>query len=115
MAVEQRRGRRRCSTHRRRSYSPPPVVLLGGRARHRPSFAATRRFRLSCVRSGASALGFREAPLAVITISATYGALGSEVGHAVAAALDAPFLDRAIPVEVAEQARRAARGGGIAR
>jgi hypothetical protein len=39
--------------------------------------------------------------LAVITISSAYGALGSEVGQAVAAALDAPFLDRAIPVEVA--------------
>ena len=65
MAVEQRRGQRRCSTHRRRSYAP--------------------------------------AALAVITISAAYGALGSEVGHAVAAALDAPFLDRAIPVEVASK------------
>jgi len=65
MAVEQRRGQRRCSTHRRRSYAQ------GG--------------------------------LAVITISATYGALGNEVGHAVAAAFDAPFLDRAIPVEVASK------------
>ncbi|HEX4035949.1 MAG TPA: cytidylate kinase-like family protein [Solirubrobacteraceae bacterium] len=41
--------------------------------------------------------------MTVITISSAYGALGSEVGHAVAAALDAPFLDRAIPVEVASK------------
>jgi hypothetical protein len=41
--------------------------------------------------------------LAVVTISSAYGALGSEVGHALAAMLDVPFLDRAIPVEVAER------------
>ena len=41
--------------------------------------------------------------MALVTISSAYGALGSEVGHAVAAELDVPFLDRAIPVEVAEQ------------
>jgi len=40
--------------------------------------------------------------LALVTISSAYGALGSEVGHAVAAELDVPFLDRAIPAEVAE-------------
>src|SRR5580704_15475438 len=41
--------------------------------------------------------------MALVTISAAYGALGSEVGPAVAEALGVPFLDRAIPVEVAEQ------------
>jgi chloramphenicol 3-O-phosphotransferase len=41
--------------------------------------------------------------LAVVTISSAYGALGSEVGRAVAAELDVPFLDRAIPVAVAEK------------
>lgn len=39
--------------------------------------------------------------LSIVTISSAYGALGSEVGHAVALALDVPFLDRAIPAEVA--------------
>lgn len=41
--------------------------------------------------------------LAVVTISSSYGALGSEVGRAVASELGVPFLDRAIPVEVAER------------
>jgi hypothetical protein len=41
--------------------------------------------------------------MALVTISAAYGALGSEVGHAVADELGVPFLDRAIPAEVAEQ------------
>ena len=39
----------------------------------------------------------------LVTISSAYGALGSEVGRAVAAELDVPFLDRAIPAAVAEQ------------
>jgi hypothetical protein len=41
--------------------------------------------------------------MALVTISSAYGALGGEVGRAVADALDVPFLDRAIPAEVAEQ------------
>ena len=41
--------------------------------------------------------------MALVTISSAYGALGSEVGNAVAAELGVPFLDRAIPVAVAEQ------------
>jgi cytidylate kinase len=41
--------------------------------------------------------------MALVTISAAYGALGSEVGHAVAEQLGVPFLDRAIPAAVAEQ------------
>jgi hypothetical protein len=41
--------------------------------------------------------------LAVVTISSAYGALGSEVGRAVASALEVPFLDRAIPAAVAEK------------
>jgi len=44
-----------------------------------------------------------EADLAVVTISSAYGALGSEVGRAVASQLDVPFLDRAIPAAVAEK------------
>ena len=41
--------------------------------------------------------------MTVVTISSAYGALGSEVGRAVASALDVPFLDRAIPAAVAEK------------
>jgi len=41
--------------------------------------------------------------MALVTISSAYGALGGEVGPAVAQALEVPFLDRAIPTEVAEQ------------
>ncbi len=41
--------------------------------------------------------------MALVTISSAYGALGTEVGHAVADELGVPFLDRAIPAEVAEQ------------
>lgn len=41
--------------------------------------------------------------MAVVTISSAYGALGSEVGRAVASELGVPFLDRAIPVGVAEK------------
>ena len=41
--------------------------------------------------------------MAVVTISSAYGALGSEVGRAVASALEVPFLDRAIPAAVAEK------------
>ncbi|WP_026117923.1 cytidylate kinase-like family protein [Nocardiopsis alkaliphila] len=37
----------------------------------------------------------------VVTISATYGAGGSMIGPAVAARLDVPFLDRALPTAVA--------------
>jgi cytidylate kinase len=38
----------------------------------------------------------------VVTISAAYGAGGAIVGRAVAAELDVPFLDRAIPLAVAQ-------------
>src|SRR5580692_10616201 len=41
--------------------------------------------------------------MALVTISAAYGALGGEVGPAVAQELGVPFLDRAIPIGVAEQ------------
>ena len=41
--------------------------------------------------------------MALVTISSAYGALGGEVGRAVADELGVPFLDRAIPAEVAEQ------------
>jgi cytidylate kinase len=39
----------------------------------------------------------------VVTVSASYGAGGSEIGPAVAEALGLPFVDRAIPVEVARK------------
>ena len=39
----------------------------------------------------------------VVTISASYGAHGDKIAHAVAEQLDLPFLDRAIPVAVAHQ------------
>jgi cytidylate kinase len=38
-----------------------------------------------------------------VTISASYGANGDRIGHAVAERLDLPFLDRAIPATVARQ------------
>ncbi|HEU4658617.1 MAG TPA: cytidylate kinase-like family protein [Capillimicrobium sp.] len=40
---------------------------------------------------------------AVVTLSACYGAGGSEIGPALAQRLGVPFLDRAIPREVAER------------
>jgi len=39
----------------------------------------------------------------VVTLSATFGAGGSEIGPAVADALGLPFVDRAIPTRVAEK------------
>ena len=39
----------------------------------------------------------------VVTISASYGAHGDMVGHALVERLDLPFLDRAIPAAVAHQ------------
>ena len=39
----------------------------------------------------------------VVTVSASYGAGGSEIGPAVAVVLGLPFVDRAIPVEVARK------------
>lgn len=41
--------------------------------------------------------------MGVVTVSASYGAGGSEIGPAVAAALGLPFVDRAIPVGVAHK------------
>ncbi len=41
--------------------------------------------------------------MGVVTVSASYGAGGSEVGPAVAAALGLPFVDRAVPVGVARK------------
>src|SRR5580700_2204756 len=38
-----------------------------------------------------------------VTISATYGAHGDQIGHGVAERLRLPFLDRAIPATVARQ------------
>jgi cytidylate kinase len=45
----------------------------------------------------------RSGPVRTITISASYGAGGDEVSRRVAELLSLPFLDRAIPVEVAEE------------
>jgi cytidylate kinase len=39
----------------------------------------------------------------VVTVSASYGAGGSEIGPAVAAALGLPFVDRAVPAQVARK------------
>src|SRR3954469_11950758 len=39
--------------------------------------------------------------MTVVTISASYGAGGSEIGPRVAERLGAPFIDRAVPVAVA--------------
>lgn len=41
--------------------------------------------------------------MSVVTINASYGAGGSEIGPAVAARLRLPFVDRAIPVSVARE------------
>jgi cytidylate kinase len=41
--------------------------------------------------------------MALVTISAAYGALGSEVGRRLADRLDVPFLDRAITAGVAQR------------
>lgn len=41
--------------------------------------------------------------MGVVTVSASYGAGGSEIGPEVAAALALPFVDRAIPVGVARK------------
>jgi cytidylate kinase len=41
--------------------------------------------------------------MALVTISAAYGALGSEVGRRLADRLEVPFLDRVITAEVAER------------
>lgn len=41
--------------------------------------------------------------MGVVTVSASYGAGGSEIGPAVAEALGLPFVDRAVPVEVARK------------
>ena len=41
--------------------------------------------------------------MGVVTVSASYGAGGSEIGPAVAGALGLPFVDRAIPVGVARK------------
>ncbi len=41
--------------------------------------------------------------MTLVTLSAPYGAGGSQVGPAVAERLGVPFVDRAIPTEVAER------------
>ena len=62
--------------------------------------------------------------MALITLSASYGSGGSRVGPELAAALDVPFLDRAIPSAVADHlhvaedevlAREESPGGLLAR
>ena len=41
--------------------------------------------------------------MTLVTLSAPYGAGGSQVGPEVAERLDVPFVDRAIPTAVAER------------
>ena len=41
--------------------------------------------------------------MGIVTVSASYGAGGSEIGPEVAAALSLPFVDRAVPVGVARK------------
>jgi hypothetical protein len=53
-----------------------------------------------CDDGGSTGLGSRR--MRVVTISATYGAGGGLVGPAVADRLGVPFVDRAIPVAVAD-------------
>jgi len=60
-----------------------------GAGADRPAPVPARRARLS-------------EPVRVVTISASYGAGGTEVGPAVARRLGLPFLDRAIPQRVAD-------------
>lgn len=50
-----------------------------------------------------SGTGARAGVSTVVTLSATYGTGGSQIGPAVADALGVPFVDRAIPGTVAEQ------------
>ncbi len=44
--------------------------------------------------------------MTVVALSAAYGAGGSQIGPALADRLGVPFVDRAIPLEEAEEARR---------
>jgi hypothetical protein len=44
----------------------------------------------------------------VVTISASYGALGNKIGHVLAERLGLPFLDRAIPAAAAHQLAQSA-------
>jgi len=47
--------------------------------------------------------GARVRGMGVVTISATYGSGGGEIGRAVATGLDLPFYDQAIPADVARR------------
>jgi MFS family permease len=86
-----------------------------GAAREEPSRPAGRPRRFLApapapVRSGAQAGGpdgqadriAGHRPARVVTISASFGAGGTDVGPAVARRLGLPFLDRAVPLRVAE-------------
>jgi MFS family permease/cytidylate kinase len=95
---------------------PSRAVVAAGAAQAEPSRAAPGRARRppapapAPVRSGGQAGGRdRQAgpfaghrPSRVVTISASFGAGGTEVGPAVASRLELPFLDRAVPLRVAE-------------
>ena len=48
-------------------------------------------------------LRYRVGRMATVTVAATYGAGGSVIAPAVAKRLGLPFIDRAIPVAVAEE------------
>jgi EmrB/QacA subfamily drug resistance transporter len=83
-----------------------PAVALRPRAgtrRSRAAFgrvASSARGRLAGAWNTTSADGHGRRR--VVTISASYGAGGTEVGRAVAARLGIPFVDRAVPLRVAE-------------
>jgi hypothetical protein len=81
--------------------NPRDQRLSSGRTGARAMAVEQRRSERRC--STHRRRSYAAPALAVVTISSAYGALGTEVGHAVAAALDAPFLDRAIPAEVASR------------
>lgn len=61
-------------------------------------FASVARERFARTSVGTGSDGH---PPRVVTISGSFGAAPSEVGHAVAARLGIPFVDRAVPLRVA--------------
>ena len=79
-------------------------ILTGGADGHDQPEAARAPSRRGCTRRARMPSSERRSVgRAVVTISATYGAGGSVVGPAVAARLGVAFVDRAIPVAVAER------------
>ncbi|MBV8529386.1 MAG: MFS transporter [Candidatus Dormibacteraeota bacterium] len=68
-----------------------------------PRFAAARIERTAALRPPVVAPATAHSPRRpVVTISSSFGALGGEIGPRVAERLGVPFVDRAIPMRVAE-------------